>query len=115
MRLGLSALALALAGIIVLAACASTPDAPPPAAATAYGCQSGALIQASYPDTDHARIQYKGQTHTLTIAVSASGARYVGDGIEWWTKGSGPGSTASLLAHLDDGTSGAVIENCAAR
>lgn len=113
MRLGLSALA--LAGIIVLAACASTPDAPPPAAATAYGCQSGALIQASYPDTDHARIQYKGQTHTLTIALSASGARYVGEGIEWWTKGSGPGSSGSLFAHRSDGTSGEVIETCTAR
>lgn len=100
---------------LVLAACASTPDAPPPAAATAYECQSGALIQASYPDTDHARIQYKGQTHTLTIAVSASGARYVGEGIEWWTKGSGPGSSGSLFAHRSDGTSGEVIETCTAR
>ncbi|HRO88840.1 MliC family protein [Denitratimonas tolerans] len=105
----------ALSGTLALTACAGTLDVATSNATTTYQCESGILIKAGYPDTDHARVEYQGSTYELTIAISASGARYVGGGVEWWTKGSGPGSTASLFVHLDDGSSGAVIENCAAR
>lgn len=100
---------------LVLVACAGTPESPSTTVGSTYACESGALIQASYPDTDHARIEYQGRTHVLAIAVSASGARYVGDGFEWWTKGSGPGSSGSLYQHLPDGTTGDAIETCTAQ
>lgn len=103
------------ATVLALAACATAPDTSSSRAEVSYGCESGATVLASYPDTDHARIQYQGRSHTLAIAVSASGARYVGEGIEWWTKGSGPGSSGSLFAHLSDGTSGELLESCTAR
>ena len=78
-----------------------------------YRCDSGATIVATYPSTDAATVQYQGARHDMKIAVSASGARYVGDDLEWWTKGSGPGSEGTLFQHLDDGTSGDVVERCA--
>ncbi|NLX18933.1 MAG: lysozyme inhibitor [Desulfobulbus sp.] len=77
-----------------------------------YVCESGAALEASYPDTDSAVIKYKERVYTLTIAVSASGARYTDDQIEWWTKGSGKGATGSLFQHLADGTSGDLLELC---
>lgn len=100
---------------MILSGCAGAPKIPVQPAVATYECESGALIQASYLDTDHARIAYQGRTRTLTIAVSASGARYVGEGVEWWTKGSGPGSSGSLFAYQSDGASGELIETCKAR
>lgn len=67
---------------------------------------------ASYPYTDAATIKYKGRNYDMRIAVSASGARYVGGALEWWTKGSGAGSEGTLFRHLRDGTSGQSIEHC---
>lgn len=78
-----------------------------------YHCESGEAITAHYPSTDSVTIQYKDSTYTMENAVSASGARYVGDGLEWWTKGSGTGAYGSLVHHNADGTSGDTIEICA--
>ncbi|WP_132998612.1 MliC family protein [Luteimonas arsenica] len=66
----------------------------------------------SYPSTDSATVQYKGSSYSMQIAVSASGARYVGNDLEWWTKGSGAGSDGTLFRHNADGTSGDLIEQC---
>ncbi|MDR3089418.1 MAG: MliC family protein [Desulfobulbaceae bacterium] len=53
-----------------------------------YQCESGRRIVASYPEGgDRATVFYQGKTLRLTRAVAASGARYVGDGHEWWGKG----------------------------
>lgn len=52
-----------------------------------YHCTDGRTVLARYPTTDTAALALQGQTYTLRIAVSASGARYVGDGWQWWTKG----------------------------
>ncbi len=77
-----------LAAAMSLAACqASLPPAPAAAATTlTYTCGSR-IVQASYPDTDTAVLVFDQQTHRLHVAISASGARYVGDGWQWWTKG----------------------------
>ena len=56
-----------------------------------YQCESGETILATYRSTDSARVQ---------IAVSGSGARYVGGGLEWWTKGSGAESEGTLFRHM---------------
>ncbi len=114
MGLSLVLVALALAGC-------SNPEPDPPASSAAvadasapltYRCESGRTVEASYPTDSTAVVQYEGQTYPMTIAVSASGARYVGGGFEWWTKGSGPGSEGTLFHHLSDGTSGEQVDQC---
>ncbi|MFP2769312.1 MliC family protein [Oceanisphaera sp. KMM 10153] len=106
--------------ILLLSACASSPQekvAPhTPVAASAfvhhYRCESGETISTTYSSTGSATVQYKGSHYKMQIAVSGSGSRYVGGGLEWWTKGSGPGSEGSLFHHMADGTSGKSIERC---
>lgn len=112
----LLALAAAVSAALV-AACSSAPSAPataPEASATRYSCESGDTVIASYPTTDTARVRYQERNHDMLIAVSASGARYVGGGLEWWTKGSGPGSEGMVLRHLDNGGSGEILDICTA-
>lgn len=77
-----------------------------------YLCQSGAIIEVSYPDLDTAILQYQDKTYYLQIAVSASGARYIGQDLEWWTKGSGPGSSGSLFTNDPDQE---ILESCLAQ
>jgi membrane-bound inhibitor of C-type lysozyme len=110
------------ASTVLISACSSAPPVhgnveTPVAAASAkhkYRCQSGQSIVAAYPAADTATIKYKGISYDMKIAVSASGARYVGGGLEWWTKGSGAGSEGTLFRHLADGRSGSIIETCKA-
>lgn len=110
---------LTLASALFLTACASSQqddaDATSQEMGTThtYQCDSGETITATYPSSKTALVQHKGAKHTMQIAVSASGSRYVGNELEWWTKGSGPGAEAALLHHKPDGTSGKIIENCA--
>lgn len=113
---------LAISSILLISACASSPQEPEGAQASAavpstssmhnYRCESGEAIAANYTSTDSATIQYKGSTYRMQIAVSGSGARYVGGGLEWWTKGSGAGSEGTLFRHNVDGTSGDSVEIC---
>lgn len=115
---------LMFASIVFLSACADSPQddvdarpdvtARPASAVYEYRCESGEAIAAVYPETDSATVQYKGRDYDMQIAVSASGSRYVGGGLEWWTKGSGPGSEGTLFHHMADGTSGEIIERCTA-
>jgi membrane-bound inhibitor of C-type lysozyme len=65
---------------------------------TSYACSDGQTVQASYPDTDTAQVKIKGEVHTLHVAMSGSGARYIGDGWQWWTKGMHDGMLAPLTA-----------------
>lgn len=113
---------LTLASALLVSACASTPQekadaqAPEATASTStvhtYRCESGETIVATYPSTDSARVEYKDRRYDMQIAVSASGARYEGDVLEWWTKGSGPESEGTLFRHLADDTTGESIELC---
>ncbi len=61
-----------------------------------YQCDDGQRIEAAYPDTDTAILNYQSQLYLLKSAISASGARYTGEGLQWWTKG-GEGNIATLL------------------
>ena len=113
---------LAISSILLLSACASSPQEPEGAQASAatpstssvhnYRCESGEAITATYPSTDSATVKYKARNYDMKIAVSASGARYVGEDLEWWTKGSGTGSEGTLFRHLPDGTTGEIVESC---
>jgi membrane-bound inhibitor of C-type lysozyme len=68
----------------LLAACQPLRPATP---RLVYRCADGRVVQADYEDTDHAVLVVDGRSRRLTIARSASGARYVGGGWQWWTKG----------------------------
>ena len=107
--------------ILLVSACASSPqnnvDAKTSAVASTssihnYRCESGESIAVTYPSTDSATVQYKGANSEMKIAVSGSGARYVGNALEWWSKGSGAGSEGTLFHHNADGSSGEIIELC---
>jgi membrane-bound inhibitor of C-type lysozyme len=106
-RIGLSAVLL-----LTLEACAGTDHSPAQAAPawTSYTCADGRIVEATYPDSDTALIRIKGETHTLRVAISASGARYVGDGWQWWTKGMHDGMLAPLAA--DEGIASATSVDC---
>lgn len=104
----------AFASVLLVSACATSPQTPATSGSSAhnYRCASGETIAATYPTTDSATVQYKGNSYNMDIAVSASGARYVGGELEWWTKGSGTGSEGHLFRHMADGTTGESIESC---
>lgn len=74
---------------------------------------SGKRLIARYTEPDLATVYYDGYTYRMSIAVSGSGARYVGDGLEWWSKGSGTGAWGMLLRHESDGsTPGERLDVC---
>lgn len=85
---------------------------PSVAGAHDYQCESGETITAAYSSADTATVMYKTRTYTMQIAISGSGARYVGEGLEWWTKSSGPGSEGILFRHKADDTTGEIVERC---
>lgn len=87
-------------------------DASSPAATYNYRCQSGEMIAAIYPTSDTATIDYQGNSYRMRIVVSASGARYLGEGLEWWTKGVGLGSSGTLSRHIADDLASESIEFC---
>jgi membrane-bound inhibitor of C-type lysozyme len=116
-----SALALLSCFSLTVAACSQEPppaapvEAPvsSPAAAVGYACESGKVVTATYPDTETARVSYDGRDYVLTSAVSASGARYVGQGLEWWSA-SRNGQESGTLSRLapNDAAGGTIIERC---
>lgn len=84
------------------AAPAAPAAAPAPAVkATVYSCADGRTVSATYPDPQTAVVEIDGGVRTLKIAVSASGARYVGDGLQWWTKGMTSAQLSPLAAGED--------------
>lgn len=88
----------------------ATSAAPPP---VGYACESGQTVEVLYPDASTARITYKGRSYTLRNVVSASGARYAGEGLEWWSAARGPQETATLSRlGPDDDVGVAVLERC---
>lgn len=120
-------LAALVMGALALAACNQDQAEPAqplpqePAAAPAqtttppigYACESGKTVQAQYIDTETAQVIYDGQTYAMRIAVSGSGARYVGSGLEWWTA-SRDGQENATLSRIgpNDQVGTAVLERC---
>ncbi|MFC5388470.1 DUF4232 domain-containing protein [Brevundimonas bullata] len=116
--------AVALITCLGLTAAACSQEAPPTtapveapvaplAAAVGYACESGKVVTVTYPDTETARVSYDGRDYVLASAVSASGARYAGQGLEWWTA-SRDGQESGTLSRLspNDTTGGTIIERC---
>ena len=79
---------------------------------TQYKCDSGESITVSYASTETATVNYQDQDYALDIAVSGSGARYVGEKYEWWVKGAGAEARGILFKHNSDGSTGDTVENC---
>jgi membrane-bound inhibitor of C-type lysozyme len=100
-----------LAALAALAACGrpqQATQAPPAAAAppaasaearpgpaVTYRCGNGRTLEAVYAG-DKATIRWGDKQHEMKIARSASGARYVGDGLQWWTKGMREGTLSQM-------------------
>lgn len=63
-----------------------TTEPPSQPVTVAYACADGSSLTATYSGRD-ATVEYGGRTHAMTTEISASGARYVGDGLQWWTRG----------------------------
>lgn len=95
-------LLLALAGC-ERAAAPSAQAAKPPAPAVnpdpgvrTYACEDGRTLQAGYPDQDTAVVDVGGHAYTLKAQMAASGVRYTGFGLQWWTKGLNEGRLSKL-------------------
>jgi membrane-bound inhibitor of C-type lysozyme len=117
----------AVSALALLAAAACSPDAgtPPvpvtpspatagaPAPPVSYACESGQSVTVAYPDAATAQLTYKGQGYTLRTVQSASGARYAGTGLEWWsaTRDGSESATLSRLGPNED-VGVAVLERC---
>lgn len=105
-------LPLILLTVVFLSACAS----PPKTKVTTtyhYLCESGETIKVHYPTLDQATLVYKQNTYQMKIAIAASGARYLGEQLEWWTKGVTLGAEGTLLQHKkQEGSEGKIIEFC---
>ena len=92
------------AALLAFALTACSNEAPSPAAEaepaawSIYVCRDGRIVQALYPDSRSARVRMPDGEHALKIAVSGSGARYVGEGVQWWIKGD-----EGMLARLEPG------------
>jgi len=86
------------------------PQTPP----VAYACESGQSVQVQYVDPATTQITYKGQSYLMRPAQAASGARFTGSGLEWWTanRDGQEGATLSRMGPNDD-VGVAVLERCA--
>lgn len=60
-----------------------------------YACDDGKSLTARYRG-DRATVDYDGRRIEMRTAISASGARYVGGGLQWWTRGANEGTVAPL-------------------
>ena len=111
-RMKISSVATAFA--LALSACAPIGEdaVQTSAATTSFYCEDGSTVRASYPTTNTARVLIGDQAVDMTIAVAASGSRYVGSGWQWWTKGMNSG----LLTRLAPGEDKASAKgtNCTA-
>jgi membrane-bound inhibitor of C-type lysozyme len=67
--------------------------------AMVYRCANGERLRVDYRRDETVLIEYRGEIKLLTLAPTASGARYVGDGQQWWTKGQADG----VLSRLEPG------------
>jgi len=70
----------------------------PPVTITTYTCTGGKPLEAGYPNPTSAVVIWQGRAYSLTQAPAASGARYTGFGLQWWTRGPAHGTISILKA-----------------
>lgn len=115
---------IAIAAVALTAACDRTDEAPvaPPvepvapaltAAAVAYECESGKTVAVQYPDIRSAVVTYEAEVYQTRAVEAASGARYSGGGIQWWTTSRDGIETGTLgRVSATDGGVSAILERC---
>jgi len=111
----------ALSALLMTAACGAEAPAPPPAPPAtpnllpaSYACDSGTTVAVEYPDPQTARLTYQDATQVLNSQPAASGARYIGRTLEWWTAVRGGQETGVLRRVADNPEAeGQTIERCA--
>jgi membrane-bound inhibitor of C-type lysozyme len=94
-----------LAAAALLGACQTAAPAQQAGRSFSWVCPDGARFSTSYPNDERAILSLNGHRYTLSSAMSASGARYAGDGYEFWEH--------QGEARLTD-ASGGVHESCRA-
>ncbi len=117
--------AVAVTVLSLLAACSQEAAEPPAVApvqpvapaitapAVGYACESGKAVSVQYPDAGTAQLTYQNQVYALRTVQAASGARYSGSGVEWWTATRNGQETATLSRlgpNADVGV--AILERC---
>jgi membrane-bound inhibitor of C-type lysozyme len=92
-----------------LPAAPATPPAPP----VGYACESGQTVTVAYSDTATAQVTYKNAPYVMRTVQAASGARYAGSGLEWWTE-TRDGQEVATLSRLgpNEDVGVAVLERC---
>ncbi len=78
-----------------------------------YACESGRSITVTYPDPATAQVSYDGREIAMRLVEAASGARYSGDDLEWWTRareGLEEATLSRMGPNSDVGV--AVLERC---
>ncbi len=141
-RLGTALAAIALSGALVACGTASAP-APadnvaandvvdnaanmtmgetPTVIAASYDCKPAMKVDVVYdnsdPETSRAKVTIDGKTYDMTIARSASGARYATDAgrspgktLVWWNKGN-DGTLLEGKAGAADATEETIVASC---
>ena len=84
-----------------------TPRVAPEAPIARYLCNSGETVAIRFRENGLA-LRYRNKTHRLVISESASGARYVGDGLVWWNKG----VENTLYTLVNNTDTGELLEKC---
>ena len=117
--------AAAVAGLSLLSACTQEAAEPPAVApvqpvapaitapAVGYACESGKTVSVQYPDASTAQLTYQNQSYALRTVQAASGARYSGSGVEWWTA-TRDGQETATLSRLgpNEDVGIAILERC---
>lgn len=67
-----------------------------------FCCESGEVVTVLPLNANEIVVFFEKEDYKMTRAVSASGARFVGEGLEWWSKGNYI-ETDGFLRKLDDG------------
>lgn len=70
-----------------VAAPSTIPEDRPSDTASVFTCTEGPIVTLRFLGPETIRLSVAGEDHVLQRQRSASGARYIGDGIEFWNKG----------------------------
>src|SRR5690606_19447380 len=70
----------------VMAEPADSASASAPGPEIGYACESGETVEVRYDGAEVAEVVYKDRRYTMRASASASGARFVGSELEWWTR-----------------------------
>ena len=65
-----------------------------------YTCAEKQTLTVMYTGAKKASVTYLGSTYKMKRDASADGVRYVGKGMQWWSKGDGGFLAGASASHL---------------